>query len=386
MTDPDSNPGATRANWREAPFSAYAFRTIDALLPVAPIAHAPNAPRALPAKPADFSGFAVKAIDGSTLDLAGLLAVTATDAIVVLKDGNLAYEAYFNGNSPARPHILMSATKSIAGLLAGLLAARGVIDLDAPVARYLPELSPTVYADATLRQLVDMRTAIELDSDETARYAAAANWDADAPGDAIALRAFYATLRAPLVPHGGPFRYISSNTDLLGWVMERASGKRIADLVSELIWRPMGAESDAFVTLDRDGLARCTGGICATARDLARLGQLVVDGGRRDGIEIVPQALIDDIAGNGDRTAWRDGEWGKAFAAISRDMSYRSGWYVIHDSALMFAMGIHGQNLFVDRANRLVIAKFSSQAERIDPRAMFHTHRAVAEFHRCLGG
>ena len=178
---------------------------------------------------------------------------------------------------------------------------------------------------------------------------------------------------------------MSANTDLLGWVIERATGKSFAALVSHLLWQPMSAEDAASITLDRQGLPRCTGGLCTTVRDLARIGQLMLTRGRRDGRQIIPRSWLDDIARNGDRNAWKQGEFAAAFGA--RDMSYRSGWYVINDEPrTVFAMGIHGQNLFVDQANRLVIAKLSSQHSPIDPGAMALTHRAVAEIRRCLTG
>lgn len=385
-TDHEANPGATRANWRAAPFSAWAFRNVPALLPVATIAHG-GTTRPLPEAPHVFDGFSVKGVDGAAHDLHGFLGATATDAIVVLNDGAIAYETYFNGNAAHTPHILMSATKSVVGLVAGILAARGAIDIDAEVTAYVPEVASTAYRGATLRQLLDMRTSIEIDEAEHARYAAAANWDADPPGETIGLHDFFAALNAPAARHGGSFRYVSLNTDLFGWVVERATGKSFAEVASEVLWQPLGAADDAFITVDRHGAPRCTGGGGATARDLARLGQLVIDGGARDGHAVVPAAFIDDIATGGDRDAWRDGEWGNAFAPISRAMSYRSGWYVIHDAPqMMFAMGIHGQNLFVDRSSRIVIAKLSSQADRIDHRAMVLTHRGVAEFRRLLAG
>lgn len=387
MTEHDATPGATRANWRTAPLSAWAFRNIRQLLPVAEIPSAPNTPRPLAEALRAFDRFSVTGVDGGAHDLASFLAATATDAIVVLHDGAIACEAYFNGNAAHTPHILMSATKSAVGLIAGILSARGELDLDAEVARYVPEVAGTLYRGATVRQLIDMRTSIELDEAGHARYATAANWDEVAPGAALGLHEFLATLPPPPPghAHGGAFRYVSVNTDLLGWVMERATGKRFAELASNLLWRRMGAADAAFITVDRDGAPRCTGGLCATARDFARLGQLVLDGGARDGEEIVPAAWIADIARGGDRDAWHHGEWGQAFAPISRTMSYRSGWYLIHDAPqLMFAMGIHGQSLFVDRDSRMVIAKLSSQADRIDHRALLLTHRAVAEFRRCL--
>jgi CubicO group peptidase (beta-lactamase class C family) len=178
---------------------------------------------------------------------------------------------------------------------------------------------------------------------------------------------------------------VSANTDLLGWVIERATKRRFAELVGDLLWKPMGADGEACITVDRKGAPRCTGGLCATVRDFARLGQLVLMKGKRGSSQIVPEAWIDDIAGNGDARAWSDGLWAGNFAAISKKMRYRSGWYVIDDvPQILFAMGIHGQNLFVDQANGMVIAKVSSQAQAIEPQAIWLTHQAVREFVRCF--
>ena len=172
---------------------------------------------------------------------------------------------------------------------------------------------------------------------------------------------------------------------MLGWAIEHATGKPCAELVSAVLWQPMGAETDAYVTLDRQGLARCAGGVCATVRDLARLGQLIVNGGRRRGRQVIPLPWIDDLAKNGDRQAWTAGEWARLFPY--RNMSCRSGWYVVDDApAMVFAMGIYGQNLFVDVPNRLIIAKLSSQAAPVDPKAWALTHRAIAQIRHYLLG
>jgi CubicO group peptidase (beta-lactamase class C family) len=229
-----------------------------------------------------------------------------------------------------------------------------------------------------------MRSGVVFEADELRAYNAATGWDPAAPSDRpVGLRWFFRNTAASADPHGTPFRYVSANTDLLGWAIERATGKTFAALVSELLWQPMGAEDSAAITLDPQGLARCSGGICATARDLARIGQLLADGGRRADQVIISPEWIDDILENGDRQAWKDGEWAKLFAY--RNMSYRGGWYVVDDEPkTLFAMGIHGQNLFVDRANRLVIAKLSSQGAPVDVAAWALTHQAVSEIRRCL--
>ncbi|MBI5130412.1 MAG: serine hydrolase [Rhodopseudomonas palustris] len=383
-TSPDHASGATLANWRELPFSRWAFQHVDALIPTAPIANDPGHVWPLRTAARAFDEFRVRAQGGAMLDFAGFLEATATDALVILQDGAIVCEHYANGAAAQTPHIIMSASKSITGLIAGILAARGALDLDAAVTDLLPEIAATAYRDATLRQLLDMRTGIALDLAATRDYAAATGWDALPPDQpASDLKSFYSGLAIEPQPHGGAFRYVSANTDLLGWAIERATGAAFASLVSELLWRPLGAEQPASITLEPGGLARTTGGFSMVARDLARIGRMMLDGGARDGRAIVPASWVDDLWCNGDRDAWRRGEWQKLFPY--RNFSYRAGWYVIHDAPrTMFAMGVHGQNLFVDPDNRLVIAKLSSQGAAVDNAAWALTHRALPELRRCL--
>lgn len=381
------NPdGADRSNWRDAPFSRWAFSNVRRLIPVADIDNDPDALWALPEAPRSLDAFKLPLGHGASLDLEGFLQATATDAIVVLHDGRIVFETYANGVTRRTPHILMSASKAVVGLLAGILQRNGDLAINSLVSDYVPEIAGTAYQGATIRHLLDMRTGIALDDSQMRDYEAASNWgpvEASRPG--LGFHAFFKTLAASRNPHGGPFSYVSPNTDLLGWAMERATGRRFADLLSALLWKPMGAGHGAYVTVDCEGAPRCTGGLCATARDFARIGQLMMQDGRREQADIIPAAWIDDIARNGDREAWRNGAWGKDFAPISPDMSYRSGWYVIHGQPrILFAMGVHGQSLFVDRANRLVIAKLSSQDGRTENQAMALTHRAVPELRRCL--
>lgn len=378
----DGAAQADRTNWRTAPFSQWAFRHVGEIIPTAPIAHDPDSVWTLPPASAGLEGFHLSTANGPGLDLDAFMDATAGDALVILRDGEVVHEAYAHDNAASTAHIIMSASKSVVGLVVGILADAGRIDVDAPVTDYVPEVAGSAYRGATVRQLLDMRTGVLLDATDQAAYAAATNWEP--PGAAPAdLHAFYVALAAPPRPHGGPFSYISANTDLLGWVIERAAGQPFAEVVSERLWKPMGAATGAAVTLDDLGAPRTTGGICATAMDLARLGQLLVQAGRRNDSQIVPSAWIDDIVANGDREAWKTGEFAAGFVGMT--MRYRSGWYVVdNDPGYVFAMGIYGQNLFVDRANRIVVAKLSSQASANDFRAIGLTHRAFAEIRRRL--
>ena len=383
MTSTSSHANIT--NWRTQPHSRWAFHNVGDIIPTAVIP-ASQVPWILREATMALEGFALTLPSGGGMSLDRFLQATATDAIVVLHDGQIVFETYANGTTRTTPHILMSATKSVVGLLAEILAAKGVLRTDALVSDYVPEICKSAYAGAMIRDLLDMRTGLLFSDAELKAYTAATQWERLEPGaPATGFADFFSGLAGKNSGHGGAFKYLSPNTDLLGWAIERATGQTIATLISTHLWQPLGAETDAAITLDRKGLARCTGGLCATARDLARLGQLLVEGGARDGKVVVPATVIDDIVANADRTAWRDGEWGKSFSALARQMAYGSGWYIIDDAPqTLFAMGIHGQNLFVDRSNRLVVAKLSSQAEPIDFPAIGLTHMAVAAFRRCL--
>jgi hypothetical protein len=384
---------ADRSNWRDPPHSRWAFQHIAQVLPTVrvgadPAQTDPIGPRSLPAAPsgaAALDGFSLRLPGGATLDLDTFLKATGSDAFVVLHHGAVVCERYAHGMTAATPHILMSMTKAVTGLLAGVLAGDGAIDLEAPLAELMPELAASAYGTATLRQLLDMRAGVRPDAEQSQAYEAAIS-QAGAPS----LRQLIPTLSAA-GPHGGPFSYVSPNTDLVGWALERATGRRLADLLSERLWRPMGAEHDADMVVDGDGLAWCAGGLCATARDMARLALLVAEGGARDGRSVVPKAWIDDLYDGGDRQAWADGEWGRAFAGVGKNMSSRAGWYAVPEAPPggftgLFAMGTHGQNLFIDREKDVVIAKLSSQGPRIDGQAIGLQHYAAAEVVRRLAG
>jgi CubicO group peptidase (beta-lactamase class C family) len=237
-----------------------------------------------------------------------------------------------------------------------------------------------------------MRTGVAFDEDYLATsgpivtYRKATNWHPLEPGETPSdLRSFYRALTKASGPHGGPIHYVSPNTDLLGWVIERATQQRYADLMSDVIWKPLGAAYSAYITVDRLGAPRCAGGVCATVRDLARVGQLIAYGGSRGGAQIVPESWIEDIIRGGDPEAWAAGDLTEYLPGVP--MRYRSQWYVVDGAApVVCALGIHGQYLFVDRARGIVIAKVSSQALPLDAPRIMLTLRAVTRIREFLAG
>ena len=369
---------ATLANWRTAPFNRWSFHHVREIVPSADIPNDPRRVMELDGRGQNLE-IRVEQDAGEPLTFDQFLSETDTDGLVIVHRGKLIAERYANGMTDETPHILMSVTKSLLGLLVGQLG----LDVERQVADVIPELRQTAYKGATIRHLLDMRTGVAFDEDYLAtsgpiiEYRKATGWNPLEPGDQPSdLHAFYRQLTKGGA-HGGRFHYISPNTDLLGWVIERATGRSYAELMSERVWRPIGAERSAYITVDRLGAPRCAGGMCVTARDLARVGQWMLHG----------NSWVDDIERSGDRAAWDAGSFVEYFPGLP--MRYRSQWYVLdgdgeNEAPLIFGLGIHGQNLFVDRRNELVIAKLSSQSLPLDAARIALTMRAVSQIRKCF--
>jgi CubicO group peptidase (beta-lactamase class C family) len=380
---PRAGTQVTQANWRTTPFNQWAFHHVRELLPTADIPHDPANVRELCAKPAPLERSRVTGSKGEALTLDQALKATSTDGLVVLHKGSIVLERYFNGMTERSPHILMSVSKSMLGLVAGALVAHGVLNVSRLVTDVLPELKATAWDGATVMQLLDMRTSVAFNEDYLAdsgpmiAYRKAAGWNPLRPGERPSdLRSFFQELKQVDGRHGGRFRYVSPNTDLLGWVIERVSTKRYADLVSELLWQPIGAAESAYITVDRLGAPRAAGGMCATARDLARVGQLLIEGGSHRGRQVVPSSWIDMIVNEGDAEAWAAGNLAGYYPGVP--IHYRAQWYVERSVPnVLFCLGIHGQNLFIDAKHHLVIAKFSSQPQPLDIESISLTGKLV---------
>lgn len=353
------------SNWRTPPFNRWAFNHVSELVPSAMISAHPRAD-SLPVQPIDLSRFTVR-YEQADWTLDQWLQQTYTDSLVVMKNGHIAYEYYAEGQSPSVPHIWMSVSKSVLGLMAGIMAEKYQIDLDSPLIKHMPELQGSAFEGATIRHALDMRVGIQFNEDYHARdgaiieYRKSHLWDPTPVGEPQTdLRHFFSTLRTRDGEHGGRFHYVSPNTDLLGWLIERTTGERYADLLSDWLWKPINAERDAYITVDRMGAPRCAGGLCAVPRDMARVGRLLVAGGRVGNVQVVPKEWVDDILSFDGRQAWRGGDFFDLFDQA--DMHYRSKWYVKRaDRPLVSGVGVFGQHVFVDPAADLVIAKCSSQ-------------------------
>lgn len=314
------------------------------------------------------------------------LAVNYTDGMLVMHKGKVVYENYMGCLADAGKHAAMSMTKSLTGLLAEILVAEGSLDDKAMLSTIVPELSGSAFGDATVRQVMDMTTGLAFNEDYSNSkadiwvYSAAAN-PMPKPADYTGPVGYYEYIQT--VPkegqHGEAFGYKTINTDALGWIVSRVSGKAITDLLSERIWSRMGAEQSGYFTVDGIGTPFAGGGLSAGLRDLGRIGQLMLDEGTINGTQLFPAKVAQSIRGGGDKAAFE-----KAGYTTLPGGSYRSMWWVFHnDHGAYAARGVHGQTIYIDPKAQMVIVRVSSHPVAknavIDPTSL-PAYQAVAEY------
>lgn len=335
------------------------------LMPTVGVSRGPGAARALPRRLDDAIDALPFTPTGSNTRMtwAQSLAANYTDGIVVLHDGVVVYERYSGCLDELGQHGAMSVTKSITGLLSEMLVAEGAIDETQRVGAIIPELKDSAFGDATVKQVLEMTTALRYSEDyadpnaEVWAYAAAGS-TLPPPAGYTGPRSYYEYLQTVQKQgrHGEAFGYKTINTDALGWIIARRTGQSLAQLLQSRIWQRIGAEQDAYYTVDSTGTPFAGGGFNAGLRDLARVGQLLLDEGKVDGQTVVPAAAIDRIRAGGNTQAFA-----KAGYPQLSGWSYRGMWWISHnDHGAYMARGVHGQALYIDPTARVVIARFGS--------------------------
>ena len=308
-----------------------------------------------------------------------------TDGMLILHKGEVVYERYFGCLEEDGKHAIMSMTKSITGLLGEILVAEGVLDDTLLVRDVIPEIGDSAFATATVREVMDMTTGVQYSenySDPNADiwvYSRAAS-PLPKPADYRGPDGYWEYLQQvkPEGNHGDAFHYKTINSDMLGWMISRTTGKAMTELASERLWSRMGAEQGAYQTVDGKGVPFAGGGVTAGLRDLGRLGQLMLNGGEINGERLFPAEVVEKISAGGDRSKFGDG-----FPTFGPG-SYTSQWWVLHNAHGAYAArGVHGQTIYVDPTAEMVLVRLASfpkaQNGFIDPTSL-PAYQAVAEF------
>lgn len=385
-------PAAKRLHWAQAdhmrfPTHRYAYSNMREFLPTARVSRGNGPILELPvALRNDLDSVLFNTLDdGRSMTWAESLAANFTDAMLVLHKGVIVYERYFGVTRPDSTHIAFSVTKSFVGTLAEMLVTEGKLDPAAPVGDLIPELKRSGFADATLRQVLDMTTALDFSEEYTdpnsgiGAMSNALGLTPRAPGYAgpTDVYEFLPTI-GKAGEHGERFTYRTCNTEVLGWLVARTEGKRLDTVLSERIWSPLGMEQDADFLIDSSGMPFAGGGLNPVLRDMARFGEMMRQNGTANGCQIVPSAALESI-----RAGASKGAFAKAGYTYLPDASYRSQWWIMPGNHGAFsARGIHGQAIYVDPVAEVTIARFASHPVAangaLDPTSL-PAFRAIAE-------
>ncbi|SMH37995.1 serine hydrolase domain-containing protein [Mesorhizobium australicum] len=366
-----------RIDWDRPPWNRWSFQYIREILPTVEVWKGSGHASRLPRAERDLDMLAVRTVSGASSTLADLLDETFTDGFLVMKDGAVVYERYFNGMTPRTLHLSQSTAKSVTSCVAGVLVGRGLLDPSRQVTDYLPELADTAWKGATLQQVLDMTTGVRFSEEYTDPYSeigqtdVASGWKPIPPGaDAdfhwpSHMWEFILRLKALDRPHGEAFEYRSIETDVLAFAMERVTGKRLAELVSEELWQKLGCEESGCFTVDPAGYALADGGFNATLRDYGRFGQMVLD----KGAGIVPSQWIETS---------RNGIHGPQFSTHMPEASYRNQFWIEDPRTRnLQCRGVFGQLIHVNFDARLVTVKLSSWPDFTSPELSAATLSAV---------
>ena len=268
-----------------------------------------------------------------------------TDGIMIMHHGKVVYERQNGCLNELGNHAAMSMTKSLTGLLAETLVNEGKLDDNALVGSIIPELKDSGFGDATVRQVMDMTTALDYSEDyadpdaDIWQYSEAAS-PLPKPDDYTGPNGYFEYLQTVKKKgeHGAEFNYRTINSDALGWIISRTTDKAVNDLLSERIWQEIGAEQSAYMTIDSKGTPFAGGGISAGLHDMARIGSLMLNKGEINGERLFPAAVVESIEAGGDK---------KVFAKAGYDQlnngSYKSMWWLFNNPTPIYAArGVHG--------------------------------------------
>lgn len=350
-----------RGDWDRPPWNRWAFQHVRDILPTAEVWRGWGPVRELPRADRDLDALPVASVAGEASTLAALLDETYTDGFLVIKNGAVVYERYFNGMTDRTLHLSQSVAKSVTAGVAGILVSRGLLDVNAQVTDYLPDLADTAYRGATVQQVLDMTTGVRFEEAYTNPYSdigksdVASGWKPIPPDSDPSFRwprhmfELIQSLGELDRRHGDLFSYRSIETDVLAFCLERASGKRLPQLLSDEIWQKAGMEESANMTVDPAGYALADGGLSATLRDYGRFGLAYLEG------VLIPPAWI-EATRSGNHAIFRE-----PYTFTLPEGAYKNQWWVEDPrSRSLYARGVFGQMILVDFMHNMVIVKLSS--------------------------
>ncbi len=362
----------TTDNWGVAPNNRWSFQYMQALFPTFRLKRGTAAAYEFAVDQQDLQDITYTRVNGETGTVKQMIDDSYTDSFMVVKSGAIIAEQYFNNMTADSHHLMNSMTKSFVGMLAGIAVDRGQLDPEALITEYLPGLNNSAWEGTTVRQLLDMTAGAYYHEDyadpeaDFWKEAVTVGWrpalvDENTPDS---LYDYAKSLQGKDQENGALFHYRTVTTNVIGMILEQAMGGHLGDLLTNEIWSKLSPRNDANVVVDKLGTLYVGAGMSACTRDLANFGMMMINDGRFNGQRIIPAEWIEDsIAGV---ATSRQCYEGSEYAEFGFSHYRNQVW--IKDSArqVMLALGIHGQIIYMDKLNDIVMVKLSTQPESVD--------------------
>ena len=361
----------TLDNWRKYPFNSWSFVNVRNLIPTSPIYNNPDKKVILQKQLIDIDDLVIDH-KNTSYKLKEIFKICDTDAFLVMHKGKIKFEFYDKFTRFNTPHIIFSVSKSLTSLLTGILVEKKVININNYISHILPETKGTAYEDATVRNVLDMSIASGFIEDYTGqaeifkKYRSSTGWDlpeTKSKQTVKGLHDFLSSMPKSNQKHGKKYHYCSPHSDLLGWIIERASGENYSKIMADLLFKKAGINHEANVTVDKWGASRAAGGISVSPYDLLLLSELVRNHGSNKNGQVVPAAWIEDFVNNKNNNSYLNQDNLERFPKGN----YRSKWYQtgFKDNEYC-AIGIHGQNIWINPQKEITIVRMSSASDPIN--------------------
>ena len=361
----------TLDNWRKYPFNSWSFVNVRNLIPTSPIYNNPNKEVILQKQLIDIDDLVIDH-KNTSYKLKEIFKICDTDAFLVMHKGKIKFEFYDKFTRFNTPHIIFSVSKSLTSLLTGILVEKKVININNYISHILPETKGTAYEDATVRNVLDMTIASGFIEDYSGqaemfkKYRSSTGWDlpeTNSMQTVNGLHDFLCSMPKSNQKHGQKYHYCSPHSDLLGWIIERASGENYSKIMADLLFKKAGINHEANVTVDKWGASRAAGGISVSPYDLLLLSELVRNHGSNKNGQVIPAAWIEDFVNNKNNNSYLNQDNLERFP----NGNYRSKWYQtgFNDNEYC-AIGIHGQNIWINPQKEITIVRMSSASDPIN--------------------
>jgi CubicO group peptidase (beta-lactamase class C family) len=363
--------GADSSNWDTAPSSMFTFTQTDKIFPTLMMSRGDGAVQPLHYAPKqlDISElFVSDPATGRSMTVEQLLGRRIqNNGLIVLHKGRVVHESYRNGLSRELRHLNFSTAKSFIGMLAQVAKQKGFFEDDDLASKYVPELrGKDAWKDVTVRHVMDMRDGTEFvedyeDENSDVRIQdRATGWRTRGKDDPEGLRGFIKQgVNGKINPTGKVFNYSSIQTEILGFIIQEASGKPLAEFFEEEFWSRLGAEHDSGFGTDGFGQPIAQGALSMTLPDYARAALLVLNKGQNfEGEQIVDEAFFDDLV---TPNKMLKKAFHEQYKFMAPNGNYRSQFWVVDGKKKQFMMiGVYGQLAFFDYENEFALLTFGS--------------------------